>query len=93
MGVMFALFFRMKNTAQCVLFWDSMTGTIGYYFSEVKVSFSNIHVFRCRPVTMSALSTSFNEDQMAEFQEAFLLFDNHGDGRIPVRPNTKHIPW
>jgi Ca2+-binding EF-hand superfamily protein len=42
---------------------------------------------------MSALSTSFNEDQMAEFQEAFLLFDNHGDGRIPVRPNTKHIPW
>ena len=26
----------------------------------------------------------FNEDQIAEFQEAFLLYDNRGDGRIPV---------
>ena len=27
---------------------------------------------------------SFSEDQVAEFQEAFLLYDNRGDGRIPV---------
>ncbi len=27
---------------------------------------------------------SFTEDQLADFQEAFLLFDNKGDGRIPV---------
>jgi len=26
----------------------------------------------------------FNEDQIAEFQEAFLLYDNRGDGKIPV---------
>jgi Ca2+-binding EF-hand superfamily protein len=26
----------------------------------------------------------FTEDQLADFQEAFLLFDNKGDGRIPV---------
>ena len=26
----------------------------------------------------------FNEDQIAEFQEAFLLYDNRGDGKIAV---------
>merc|ERR1712179_448970 len=26
----------------------------------------------------------FNEDQIAEFQEAFLLYDQRGDGKIPV---------
>jgi Ca2+-binding EF-hand superfamily protein len=26
----------------------------------------------------------FTEDQLADFQEAFLLFDTKGDGRIPV---------
>ncbi len=27
----------------------------------------------------------FSEDQIAEFQEAFMLFDTRGDGMIPVR--------
>ena len=26
----------------------------------------------------------FSEDQIAEFQEAFLLYDNRGDGKISV---------
>ena len=26
----------------------------------------------------------FTEDQLAEFQEAFLLYDNRGDGKISV---------
>lgn len=26
----------------------------------------------------------FTEDQIAEFQEAFLLYDNRGDGKIAV---------
>jgi Ca2+-binding EF-hand superfamily protein len=26
----------------------------------------------------------FSEDQIAEFQETFLLYDQRGDGRIPV---------
>jgi Ca2+-binding EF-hand superfamily protein len=26
----------------------------------------------------------FNEDQISEFQEAFLLYDNRGDGKIPI---------
>ena len=26
----------------------------------------------------------FNEDQINEFHEAFLLYDNRGDGKIPV---------
>ena len=26
----------------------------------------------------------FSEDQLAEFQEAFLLYDNRGDGKISV---------
>jgi Ca2+-binding EF-hand superfamily protein len=26
----------------------------------------------------------FTEDQLADFQEAFLLFDTKGDGKIPV---------
>ena len=33
---------------------------------------------------MSTQRIQFNEDQIAEFQEAFLLYDNRGDGRIPV---------
>ena len=28
---------------------------------------------------------SFTEDQIADFQEAFQLFDTKGDGMIPVR--------
>ena len=27
---------------------------------------------------------SFSEDQIAEFHEAFLLYDNRGDGKIPA---------
>merc|ERR1711872_344611 len=30
------------------------------------------------------MSRQFNEDQIAEFQEAFLLYDQRGDGKIPV---------
>ncbi len=30
-------------------------------------------------------TNSFSENQIAEFQEAFMLFDTIGDGRIPVR--------
>ena len=26
----------------------------------------------------------FSEDQIGEFQEAFLLYDQRGDGKIPV---------
>ena len=26
----------------------------------------------------------FSEDQIGEFQEAFLLYDSRGDGKIPV---------
>jgi len=33
---------------------------------------------------MTTQRIQFNEDQIAEFQEAFLLYDNRGDGRIPV---------
>ena len=29
-------------------------------------------------------SRQFSEDQIAEFQEAFLLYDQRGDGKIPV---------
>ena len=29
--------------------------------------------------------SAFNEDQIAEFQEVFTLFDTVGDGMIPVR--------
>jgi len=29
-------------------------------------------------------SRQFNDDQIAEFQEAFLLYDQRGDGKIPV---------
>ena len=30
------------------------------------------------------MSRQFNDDQIAEFQEAFLLYDQRGDGKIPV---------
>merc|ERR1712107_52794 len=30
------------------------------------------------------MAPQFNEDQIAEFQEAFLLYDQRGDGKIPV---------
>ncbi len=33
---------------------------------------------------MSRGGAQFNEDQILEFQEAFLLYDNRGDGKIPV---------
>ena len=33
---------------------------------------------------MSTQRIQFNEDQIAEFQEAFLLYDNRGDGKISV---------
>ena len=33
---------------------------------------------------MSRGGMSFSEDQIAEFQEAFLLYDNRGDGKIAV---------
>ena len=29
--------------------------------------------------------SSFSEDLIGEFQEAFMLFDTKGDGMIPVR--------
>ena len=32
--------------------------------------------------------SSFSEDLIGEFQEAFMLFDTKGDGMIPVRKNT-----
>ena len=31
--------------------------------------------------------SSFSEDLIGEFQEAFMLFDTKGDGMIPVRKN------
>jgi Ca2+-binding EF-hand superfamily protein len=31
---------------------------------------------------------SFTEDQIAEFQEVFMLFDTKGDGLIPVTTFT-----
>ena len=34
---------------------------------------------------MSKSGSGFTEDQVAEFQEAFALFDTRGDGMIPVR--------
>ena len=33
---------------------------------------------------MSRGQQQFSEDQLAEFQEAFLLYDNRGDGKISV---------
>ena len=33
---------------------------------------------------MSKSGSGFTEDQVAEFQEAFALFDTRGDGMIPV---------
>ena len=33
--------------------------------------------------------SSFSEDLIGEFQEAFMLFDTKGDGMIPVRPIFK----
>ena len=35
--------------------------------------------------------TGFNEDQIAEFQETFMLFDTRGDGMIPVRNKTENL--
>ncbi len=34
---------------------------------------------------MSGKKTGFTEDQVADFQETFMLFDTKGDGQIPVR--------
>lgn len=33
---------------------------------------------------MSGRGISFSDDQIAEYQEAFLLYDNRGDGKIAV---------
>ena len=33
---------------------------------------------------MTKSGSGFSEDQVAEFQEAFALFDTRGDGMIPV---------
>ena len=33
---------------------------------------------------MTKSGSGFTEDQVAEFQEAFALFDTRGDGMIPV---------
>jgi Ca2+-binding EF-hand superfamily protein len=33
---------------------------------------------------MSAVGQQFTEDQIEEFQEAFVLYDTRGDGTIPV---------
>ena len=33
--------------------------------------------------------SSFSEDLIGEFQEAFMLFDTKGDGMVPVRSITK----
>ena len=33
--------------------------------------------------------SGFSEDQIAEFQEAFMLFDTKGDGKIPVSNDKK----
>ena len=34
---------------------------------------------------MTKSGSGFTEDQVAEFQEAFALFDTRGDGMIPVK--------
>ena len=35
--------------------------------------------------------SSFSEDLIGEFQEAFMLFDTKGDGMIPVRIENYRI--
>ena len=40
-----------------------------------------MNIYRKRKIDRSIM---FSEDQIGEFQEAFLLYDQRGDGRIPV---------
>ena len=47
------------------------------------ISFKNINFAFFTESNMSGKS-AFNEDQIAEFQEVFTLFDTVGDGMIPV---------
>jgi Ca2+-binding EF-hand superfamily protein len=37
--------------------------------------------------------SSFSEDLIGEFQEAFMLFDTKGDGMIPVSLVTNHFSY
>lgn len=37
------------------------------------------------------MSGGFSEDQKAEFQEAFMLFDTKGDGKIPVSDSKEDV--
>ena len=47
---------------------------------------THIHKFYFSAIKMSGKS-SFSEDLIGEFQEAFMLFDTKGDGMIPVSKN------
>ena len=40
---------------------------------------------------MTKSGSGFSEDQVAEFQEAFALFDTRGDGMIPVIVSFTYI--
>ena len=51
-------------------------------YSPNYVIYNSYISFQCHK--MSGKS-SFSEDLIGEFQEAFMLFDTKGDGMIPVR--------
>ena len=37
------------------------------------------------------MADQLNEEQIAEFKEAFALFDKNGDGSITTKVNSSHI--
>jgi myosin light chain 6 len=41
-------------------------------------------IFSIKTRTTMSRAVQFSEDQISEFQEAFLLYDQRGDGKIPV---------
>ena len=58
-------------------------------FVDGRIAFANLFFFICFPGSTPTTNKmpekqSFSEDQVAEFQEVFLLFDTRGDGMIQV---------
>jgi hypothetical protein len=59
------------------IYFDNNFFLLAFFFLTSSISVNSL--------IMSGKSKDFSEDQIAEFQEAFQLFDTRGDGMIPVR--------
>ena len=73
----FVLFCRLRNSILTILTSLRPNGQ-----SPAKTTTET--TTEIRKMSKMTRGVSFSEDQIAEFHEAFLLYDNRGDGKIPA---------